>query len=113
MGDVVSADIVFQDAATAAGNGNSYSAHFANALVLEVSGTSSSRTVKFEEQGISGAWYACAGVKRSDLSFGSETTGIDELWEFDLRGRLAFRARVSAVAGGNVTVKGRAIVSNG
>ncbi|WP_257967863.1 hypothetical protein [Peribacillus deserti] len=39
----------------------------------------------------------------------TQTTGTGELWSFEITGLASVRARVSAVAGGNVTVKGKGV----
>lgn len=101
--------VVLQDAATAAGNGTAFLVGSAKELTIEITGTSTSRTVVFEAASVSGTYYPITGVKTSDLSMGSQTTGTAEVWNFTVTGQVSFRARVSAVAGGNVSVKGNAI----
>lgn len=108
------AEHTFQNAVTTAGNGTAFGVTTASksykTITLEITGTSTSRTVVFEGSSVSGAWYPIQGVKLSDLSMGTQTTGKDEVWQFEVTGLAAFRTRVSAVAGGNVTVKGKVVV---
>lgn len=101
--------VTLQDAVSAIGNGNPFSVGSFHTITLEIFGTSTSRTIVFEGCGSSGTFYPIQGVKLNDLSTGSQTTGTGEIWQFDITGLEVFRARVSAVSGGNVTVKGKAV----
>lgn len=51
-----------------------------------------------------------ARVRLSDMLLSTQTTNLNEVWQFDATGLVNFRVRLSDVAGGNVTVKGRAVV---
>jgi hypothetical protein len=102
-------DVVFHDAATAVSTGLSLDVYRLRTLTIEVSGTSATRTVAFKGIGPSGTAYAIAGVKLSDLTTGSTTTGTGELWQFDITGLTQVIMDLTAVAGGNVTVKGKAV----
>jgi hypothetical protein len=102
-------DIVFHNAATTAVNGTTLAVGGAKSLTIEVNGTSTSRTIIFEGAITSGAWCAIQGVKMQDLSIASQTTGKDEIWQFDVTGLVFFRARISAIAGGSITVKGKIV----
>jgi hypothetical protein len=108
-----SVDHTFQDAIAAAGDGTALevtsSTKSYKTITLEITGTSTSRTVVFEGSSASGAWYPIQGVKLSNLAMGTQTTGNNEVWQFEVTGLASFRTRVSAVAGGNVTVKGKAV----
>jgi len=104
------ADVTLQNAASAIGNGTPFTVGSYKTLTLEVTGTSTSRTVIWEAQSVSGAWYAIQGVRMSDYSMATQTTGSGEIWQFDITGLAAIRARISAVAGGNVSVRGKAVV---
>jgi hypothetical protein len=100
--------VTLQDDARAAGNGTAFSVGGYSVLTFEISGTSTSRTIIFEGAGASGIFQAIQAVKLSDFSLATQTTGNSELWQVDVEGLHQFRARVSAVAGGGVTIKGRA-----
>ena len=102
-------DVVLQLDATAVGTGTPFEVGAAKTLTLEITGTSTSRTIVFEAASVSGAFYSIQGVKTSDFSMATQTTGKDEVWSFDVTGQVTFRARVSTVAGGNVSVKGKAV----
>jgi hypothetical protein len=103
----------FHSAATSTGNGEVFYPNKNDTLTIEITGTATSSTIIFEGQGGSDTWYAIQGVKLSDFSMASQTTGKGELWQFDLSGIKAFRARISAISGGNISVTGRAVISNG
>jgi len=102
-------DVVLQADVTAVGNGTPFQVGAAKTLTLEITGTATSSTIVFEAASVSGAFYAIQGVKTSDFSMATQTTGKNEVWSFDVTGQVTFRARVSAVAGGNVSVKGKAV----
>lgn len=102
-------DVTLQNAATATGNGTALDVKGLKTLTVEVSGTSTSRTVIFEGASVSGTYYPITGVKLSDYTSATQTTGTGEVWQFDITGLVNVRARVSAVAGGNVSVKGKAV----
>lgn len=77
-------------------------------LTVEIYGTSTERAVVFMGGGPSGEARYIAGVKLSDLSLATSTTGNEELWQFDITGLCSVNMEITSVAGGNVTVKGRA-----
>jgi hypothetical protein len=99
----------FHDTVTTTGNGTEFKPEGRETLVVEIYGTSSTRTITFYAKGKSGTLRALSGVKLSDLSVASSTTGSGELWQFDTSGLESVVMTVTAVAGGNVTIKGRAV----
>ncbi|RKN84118.1 hypothetical protein [Paenibacillus ginsengarvi] len=103
-------DLTFHDGAAAAGTGTIFNVGGCKTVTIEITGTSTSRKIVFEGASISGTYYPIMGVRLSDMFLGTQTTGINEVWQFDATGLVNFRARLSDVAGGNVTVKGRAVV---
>lgn len=102
-------DVTLQNAATAAGNGTPFVVEGFKTLTIEIIGTSTSRTIFFEAASVSNISLPIQGVKLLDMSVGSSTTGNNELWQFDVTGLVSFRARLSSVAGGNVSIKGKAV----
>jgi hypothetical protein len=102
-------DITFHDAAVAPVDGAVFDVGGNKTLTIEISGTSTSRTIAFIGRGPSGEDRYIAGVKLSDLSVATGSTGAGELWQFDITGLTSVLMKVPAVAGGNVTVKGRAV----
>lgn len=95
--------------ATTAGNGTAFTVGSNKTLTISISGTSTSRTVVFEASDVDGNFTPFQGVRLSDLEMGIQTTGTNEKWQFEVTGITSFRARVSAIAGGNVVVKGTAV----
>lgn len=102
-------DVTLQNAATSVGNGTPLDVEGFKTLTIEITGTSATRTILFEGSSLSGAYYAMMGTKLTDFSTAIQTTGTGEIWQFDITGLVNFRARISAISGGNVNVKGRVI----
>lgn len=102
-------DVVFHDDATAVGSGATFTVGNYKTLTLEISGTSTSRTILFEGASISGTYYPIKGIRMSDYAMGTETSDSGEMWQFDITGLVNFRVRVSAVVGGSVSAKGRVV----
>lgn len=103
-------DVTLQDLATATGNGTPFTVGGFKVLTVEITGTSTSRTIVFEGSSVSGTYYAISGTKLTDLATANQTTGTGEVWQFDVTGLATFRARISvAPVGGNVSVKGKAV----
>jgi hypothetical protein len=105
----VSEIISFHSEATSTGNGTGFSVKSYRTLTVEIYGTSATRTITFYGVGQSGTLRAITGVKLSDYSTGQSTTGTGELWQFDITGLETIYMDLTAVSGGNVTVKGRAV----
>jgi hypothetical protein len=76
-------------------------------FTVEVYGTSTSRLVNFSAIGVSGNPYPLSGVRLSDLTVATSTTGSGEIWQFEVAGLDFIKIDVASVAGGNVSVKGR------
>ena len=105
----ISKDVSFFDGATTTGIGEIFEVGIYKTLTIEVYGTSATRTVQFFGRGKSGTNRALAGVRLSDLSVAASTTGSGELWQFDITGLDYVVLNISAISGGNVTVKGRVV----
>lgn len=107
--------VTLQNAATAAGNGTPFAPEDGNyTLTFEITGTSTSRTVLFELAGPSGQYMPVTAFSVTDpTKFGPQSTGgsntAPESWQVEVPAGYSFRARISAVTGGNVTVKGKAV----
>lgn len=101
--------ITFHDAAVAPADGAPLAVGGLKTLTVEIWGTSTSRTVEFKAAGPEGTYRLISGVRLSDLTIATSTTGTAEFWQFDITGLAAVIMDLSAVAGGNVTVKGRAV----
>lgn len=106
-------DLTFHNEATTAGTGTVYNVADYDTLVVEIYGTSTSRTVEFKVKGPSGASYPLQGSKVGDAAtMATSTTGTGEMWEFEISAYTSVYMNLSAVSGGNVTIKGR-VVDNG
>lgn len=102
-------EITLQNAVSSAGVGTPFVVGAYKTLTIEITGTATTRNITFEGSSISGAYYSIQGVKLTDLSFGTSTTGINEVWSFDVTGLSTFRANLTTVVGGTVSVKGKAV----
>lgn len=101
-------DITMLDAVTVATTGT-YTVTNEQTITIEIYGTSTSRTIAFQGKSKSGTARSLMGVKLSDLSTGISTTGTGEVWQFDVTGLDYFITDLTAVAGGNVSIKGKAV----
>lgn len=108
-------NFVFQDQATEVGNGNLYLVGKSDIATLEIYGTATSSTVVFEGVSNNGNIYPINGINISgvNMDLANYTESLDELWQVDLSGVYAFRARISVVEGGYVVVNGRMVNNNG
>ena len=104
-----SIDITFHDATIEIATGDIFLVNGYKTMTVEISGTSTSRTIAFIGRGASEANRLITGVKLSNFAMATSTTGTGEIWQFDITGLTAMFMDLQAVAGGNVTVKGRAV----
>ena len=100
-------DVIFHDAVVAPATSTVFEVGAYKILTLEIYGTSATRTITFNYKGESGTLRLISGVKLSDFSMGTGTTGSGEVWQFDISAFKYFVVDLTAVAGGNVSVKGR------
>ena len=105
----VKPDLVFHDEATTTGNGTTYFVGASKTLTVEIYGTSTSRTISFYAISESGTIRPMMGVRMSDFATATSTTTTGEIWQFDITGLDSVMMDLTAVAGGNVSVKGRAV----
>ena len=104
-------DFTFHDAETSAVDGARLKVKHYNTVTFGISGTSSSRTVAFKGVDANGDEKTIMCVKLSDFTTASSTTGTGaaEIWQVDVTGLEKFFTDLTAVAGGNVTIKGRVV----
>lgn len=102
-------DVVFHDAATVTGQGGVFTVDGYKTLTVEVYGTAATLTVAFKATGPSGTARTLMGAKLSDLSTGTSSSALGEFWQFDVTGLSTVIMDLTAVTGGNVSVKGKAV----
>ena len=104
-------NITFHDAASVADNGLNFQVENYKTITIEIYGSvgNNARTVTFYVKGKSGVLRAISGVRLSDLSVAASTTGTGEIWQFDVTGVEHFIVDLTAITGGTVTVKGKAV----
>jgi hypothetical protein len=107
----VAQNFIFQDAATSSGNGSSFTVDNYKTLTVEIYGSvaNTARTVTFYGKGASGTLRALKGVNISTFTTGTNTTGTGEIWQFDITGLEYVVMDLTAITGGSVTVKGKAV----
>jgi len=110
-GSTVGEIITLQDAISTTGNGTAIYMDGNDIFkITEISGTSISRTIVFEVCGTeNGTYSTIGGVRVSDYSLSTQATANNEIWVIESLKGLWFRTRISAVSGGNVTIKGKAV----
>lgn len=99
--------LFFADASTAGTKGEFF-IEGQQTLVLEIYGSATSAVANFFSKSASGIPRPITGVRLSDLSVG-QSGGLTETWQFGITGLETFIVTLGAVAGGNVTVKGKAV----
>ena len=102
-------DVTFHDAATVAADGTAFTVLGYKTLTVEITRTAGTSTIAFIGEGPSGANIALMGVNLSTLATATSTTGTGEIWQFDVTGLTSVFMDLQAVAGGNVSVKGKAV----
>lgn len=102
-------DVDFHTGSTTVSNGTEFIVNAYKDLAIEIYGTSTSRSVVFEATGASGVYKPIQGIRNSDFNTDSQTTGTSESWSFSIAGQKKVRIRITAVAGGNVIIKGVAV----
>lgn len=100
-------DVVFHSASATTQTGEILDVGAYQTLTIEIYGTSSTRTVQFFGRGEGDTNIALLGTKLTDGTTGSSSTGNNELWRFNITGLKKVVMNLSAVSGGNVSVKGR------
>jgi hypothetical protein len=99
----------FHNAVTTTGDGTDMFVNGMSTLAVNIQGTSSSRTVEFYASYDGTTYNPITGINTNGLTTGVSTTGTGQTWQFDVSGFEKFRAKITAIAGGNCTIKGRAV----
>lgn len=110
-------DVTLQDGVTAASAEKSFTATKDSVITLVVTGTSTSRTIKFEiappgsASFIPHAALSVSELGKKDTGTTGGTDTVPEGWRVSVPVGWTFRASITAVTGGNVTVKGKVVTS--
>jgi len=106
-------DHIFHNASNSANNGIFLEVEYFKTLTVEIYGSidNSARTVLFYAMGPSKILRDFVGVKLSaaPLATAVSTTGISEIWQFDITGLTRIYMVLSSITDGTVTIKGRAV----
>lgn len=82
-------------------------------LSISISGTATARTVVFEAKGSIGGYVPIICSNISNTVFSSTSSGTsDEIWQVDLAGIKSFRARISSISGGYLSISGEIVDEN-
>lgn len=114
-GGAVISDVTLQSAAVANGNGTPYTPVGNADLAFEITGTSTSRTIVFEMAGPANVYAACMAYGVNDLGVAATQTTLGstiapQSWQVSIPVGWKFRARITAVGGGNITISGKAVI---
>lgn len=101
-------DFTFHNESIAINAGNSFTVGTYKMLTVNIYGTSATRTVNFKCTSFSGLPIDIQGVKVGTSTTAITTEATSEVWQFGIEGLHTIFFGLSAVAGGNVTIKGRA-----
>ena len=103
--------ITLHDAQTQISGGNTIIVDDVDTLIIAISGSSTSFTLQFLASLLDDGenYFPLSGNKMSDLStFATSTTAVNEAWQFDVTGLSYFKANLSAIGNGTVTVLAKA-----
>jgi hypothetical protein len=106
---IISRNHTFHDAATVAADGTDMDVAGLATVSVQISGTSTSRTVLFKSSVDNTNFLDIMGMDIATLSPSVSTTDTGKIFMFDVRGISKLRMDISAVAGGNITIKGLGI----
>lgn len=101
--------VVFHNEASSAADGATIPVDGNKTLTIEIWGTSATRNVAFMGIGPSGTARPINGVNLTDFTVDVSTSGTGELWQFDVTGLTSVIMDLTAVSGGNVSVKGKLV----
>lgn len=91
--------------ATTASSGKDVNVRSMEKVIVQIFGTATARTVSFHGSLNRVDFSPLEGVKLGDTTItANNTTGINELWEFDVERLISFRAILGSVSGGTVTI---------
>ena len=106
---IISRYHTFHDAATVAADGTDMDVAGLNTVSVQISGTSTTRTILFKHSVDNTNFLDIIGMDIATLSPSVSTTSTGKTFMFDVRGISKLRIDLEAVASGNVTIKGLGI----
>ena len=110
MANIPREQIVLQNAVTAAANGETLDITKDTTVVfVEISSTSTDANLNFEARYTGTTWQSINGVNLSDFSLGTTVSAVNGTYTVDVIGAVEFRARISDITTGAVTVTARAV----
>lgn len=103
--------VTFHNGAAAIGNGGALTVGGYKTVNVKITGNAANtaRTLVFEAAGFDGVYEPIQGYRPKDGAMATESNQVGESWQFDVTGFETFRVRLSAITGGTVTVKGKAV----
>jgi hypothetical protein len=115
VADLFKKEVIFHDEETEIGNGNQFEVKAYKTLTVEIitSIENTSRTITFYGKSKSGVLRLIPGIKVSgdtEYTIATSTTDTGEIWQFDIAGWEYIVMDLTAIAGGNVSVKGNVVV---
>lgn len=103
---------IFQDSATTTGIGKLLYSNRNDNCTIFITGTSTSRTIQFEGIDNEGNVFPIQGVRLSDYTKATLTTGTNEAWTIDISNVVGFQVHITTIAGGTVRVTGKVFESS-
>ncbi|MGO5674809.1 hypothetical protein ACTOTM_06480 [Bacillus subtilis] len=99
---------IFHEATTSPSEGEEFVVGHFRELTVKISGSSTSREIKFYAVDENGEKTEIAGTNKTDFQLGTGTLNTNENWDFDIAGLFKFMVEVVSV-NGDVTIKGIAV----
>jgi len=94
-----------QNASTSIGTGEFIPVKNASTLIISIYGTSTAFTLLFQAALDDGSYFNIAGLKLADQStLASTSSTMFEAWQFDVSNLSTFKANLTAISNGNITV---------
>lgn len=98
----------FHEATTAPSEGEEFVVDHFRELTVKISGSSTSREIKFYAVDENGEKTPLSGTNKTDLQLATSTLNTNEYWDFDIGGVFKVLFEVIAV-NGDISVKGIAV----
>ncbi|WP_437132670.1 hypothetical protein [Bacillus atrophaeus] len=98
----------FHEATTAPFEGEEFLVSHFRDITVKISGSSTTRELKFFAIDENGEKTELAGTNKTDFQLGTGTLNTNENWDFEIAGLFKFMVEVISI-NGDVTVKGIAV----